>query len=364
MNSLFQDLLTMIQALRRGDYPQFVVKNGFSGQVPVFYYHQVDADKFRAHLAYLKRNGYFTLTADEHSYFLRKPKKLDAKAVVLTFDDGLEDLFTVAYPLLKSYGFKAVAFIIPEWIGRSGMITWNQAAEMHGSRVIDVQSHSLSHMSMFTADEVVDFVRGEYKSSPPWEFPVVRRDGKDRHINLSDLGAPIFPSASRLSDSKRYFPDQDMERACTEAVSQSGGKQFFGVKDWRSTLLKIVHEYRASNRSGRYEQDDEQEDAIKRELTLSRRRIEERLSGKAVKHFAFPWSKIGNLSTRLLAECGYESAYGGLPTTDLPYAGPQPYRINRVNADFILRLPGRGQQSLMRIIFDKSKRRLVAGSTY
>jgi peptidoglycan/xylan/chitin deacetylase (PgdA/CDA1 family) len=356
--------MIMIQALRRGDYPQFVVKNGFSAQPPVFYYHQVDPAIFRAHLDHLQRNGYFTLTADEYYQLLRENRKIDPKAVVLTFDDGLEDLFTVAYPLLKSYGFKAVAFIIPEWISRSGMITWNQAAEMHGSRVIDIQSHSLSHMSMFTSEEVVDFFRGNYKFSPPWGFPVVRREGKDRPMNLSDLGSPIFSSASRLSDSKRYFPDQNMERACIEAVSQSGGKQFFGVKDWRSRLLKIVHQYRTSNRSGRYEQDDEQKDAIKRELTLSRRRIEERLSGKAVKHFAFPWSKIGNLTTNLLAECGYESAYGGLPTTDLPYTGPHPYRINRVNADFILRLPGKGQQSLMRIIFDKSTRRLAAGSTY
>jgi len=361
---VFNDLAMMIQAFRRGDYPQFVVKNGFSGQVPVFYYHQVDADVFRAHLAYLKRNGYFTLTADEHSQLLRERKKIDAKAVILTFDDGLEDLYTVAYPLLKSYGFKAVAFIIPEWMGRIGIITWNQAAEMHASGVIDIQSHSLSHMSIFTSEEVIDFFRGPNKTSPPWELPVVRRDGKDRQINLSDLGAPIFSYASRLSDSKRYFPDQNMEWACIDAVSQCRGKQVFDAKDWRPKLLKIIQQYRANNGSGRYEYDDEQENAIKRELTLSRSLIEERLSGKGVRHFAFPWSQIGNVATRLLAECGYQSAYGGLPTSALPYAGPQPYRINRVSADFIFRLPGKGQHSLMRIIYAKSKRRLAGRSVY
>src|SRR6266481_296522 len=93
MNIPLQELMMMIRAFRRGDYPQFVVKNGFSGQVPVFYYHQVDAAMFRAHLAYLERNGYFTLTADEYSHLLRERKKIDAKAVVLTFDDGLEDLY-------------------------------------------------------------------------------------------------------------------------------------------------------------------------------------------------------------------------------------------------------------------------------
>jgi Polysaccharide deacetylase len=356
--------MVMIRGFRRGNYPQFVVKNGFSDQAPVFYYHDVDLDIFSGHLDHLQRNGYFTLTADEYCQSLREHRKIDPKAVVLTFDDGLEDLYTVAYPLLKSHGFRAVAFIIPEWIGGSGMITWQQVAEMHSSGVIDIESHSLSHSSIFISEEIIDFFRGHSKASPPWEMPIVRRDGQDRTMTASDLGAPVFRSASRLSDARRYFPAQGLERACVDVVSEAGGTNFFTNRDWRSKLCRIVRNHESQNGRGHYETHDEQRAAIRRDLTLSRRLIEDKLPRKSVKHFAFPWSQIGGLTASLLAECGYESAYGGLPTSDLCYTGPHPYRINRVNADFIFRLPGKGQQSLMRIIFDKSTRRLSATSTY
>jgi Polysaccharide deacetylase len=361
MNIPLQELMIMIRGFRRGDYPQFVVKNGFSGQAPVFYYHQVDAAIFQTHLTYLEKNGYFTLTADEYSHLLRERKTIDAKAVVLTFDDGLEDLYTVAYPLLKSYGFRAVAFIIPEWIGKKGMITWQQAAEMHTSGVIDIESHSLSHSSIFVSEEIIDFFHGHSNASLPWETPVVRRDGQDRTMTACDLGAPVFRSASRLSDARRYFPAQGLERACIDVVSESGGTEFFSTPDWRSKLCRIVRNHNSQNGRGHYETRDEQKTAIRRDLTLSRRLIEDKLPGKSVKHFAFPWSQIGSLTASLLAECGYESAYAGLPTSDLPYTRPKIYRLHRVSGDFIFRLPGRGRRSLVRICFAKSMLRLVQG---
>jgi Polysaccharide deacetylase len=361
MSSPLQELKITIAALNRGDYPQFIVKNGFSGQPPVFFYHRIDAAVFNEQLAHLHSNGYFTVTADEYCQLVQKGKSINPKAVILTFDDGLEDLYTVAYPLLKKYNFNATAFLIPKWIGTRGMVSWDQVVEMDRAGVIDIQSHSFSHASMFTSGEILDFFRGSPKPCHPWELPVVRRDGEDCPMKPSDLGAPIFVSGSRLSDSRRYFPDPIIERACMEAVAAGGGEQFFHVRGWRSRLLNIVHEYWGTTSTSRYEERGEQKNAIKRELILSRQYLEEKLLRKSVKHLAFPWSQIGKITTSLLAECGYESAYAGLPCEDLPYRGPQLQRINRVNGDFVLRLPGIGRRSLLRIFLSKSKRRLAYG---
>jgi hypothetical protein len=363
MSSPLQELKMTVAALHRGNYPEFIVKNGFSGQPPVFFYHRINAAAFNEQLAHLHSNGYFTITADEYCELVQKGKSFNPKAVILTFDDGLEDLYTVAYPLLKKYNFKATAFLIPKWIGTCGMVSWDQVVEMNHAGVIDIQSHSFSHASMFTSGEILDFFRGSPKPCHPWELPVVRRDGEDCPIKSSDLGAPIFVSRSRLSDSRRYFPDPMIERACIEAVADGGGKQFFQVRGWRSRLLNIVHQCRAGTSRSRYEDSDEQKDAIKKELLAARKHIEEKLPDKSVKHFAFPWSQVGNLTTSLFEECGYESAYAGLPHGDLPNEDAQLHRIYRVNGDFVLRLPGIGRRSVLRIFLSKSKRRLAYGQS-
>ena len=56
-------------------------------------------------------------------YFLTKGKLITNKSVLLTFDDGRGTLWSVAYPMLKKYGMKATAFIVPGKIssGRIGL---------------------------------------------------------------------------------------------------------------------------------------------------------------------------------------------------------------------------------------------------
>ena len=130
ISTSLREALQMLSALLHGFYPKFIIKNGFVGQEPVFFYHHIDETTFDTHLNHLRRNGYYTLTADEYCQLLLEDTHVDPKAVVLTFDDGLENLFAVAYPLLKKYEFKAIAFIMPEWIGKKAMITWDQAKEV------------------------------------------------------------------------------------------------------------------------------------------------------------------------------------------------------------------------------------------
>jgi peptidoglycan/xylan/chitin deacetylase (PgdA/CDA1 family) len=94
-------------------------------QLPVLLYHRivnskkevgrhkiyVFKDKFEAQLKFLKENGYETLTFHD---LLKDNSKDWNKKIILTFDDGYEDNYTILFPLLKKYGFKAVIFLVTQ----------------------------------------------------------------------------------------------------------------------------------------------------------------------------------------------------------------------------------------------------------
>lgn len=98
-------------------------------EIPVIMYHRVienmdeagvhgiyvKTNTFEKHLKYLKNNGYETVTFHDlanNNYKKRFDK--DKKLIILTFDDGYEDNYIYAYPLLKKYGFKATIFLLSD----------------------------------------------------------------------------------------------------------------------------------------------------------------------------------------------------------------------------------------------------------
>ncbi|NDO81387.1 hypothetical protein CJP72_11610 [Citrobacter sp. NCU1] len=67
---------------------------------------------FSNQMTWLRDMGYTTLTMYQLEGYVRNKMNLPARAVVITFDDGLKSVSRYAYPVLKQYGFKATAFII------------------------------------------------------------------------------------------------------------------------------------------------------------------------------------------------------------------------------------------------------------
>lgn len=95
-------------------------------EIPILLYHRVvksaeeagqhgiyvTAEQFETHLKILRRKGFETITFAD----LERINRFDSqkKYVILTFDDGYEDNFTVAFPLLKKYGAKAVIYLLTD----------------------------------------------------------------------------------------------------------------------------------------------------------------------------------------------------------------------------------------------------------
>ena len=365
LNGLLRALRSWLLACTQRMYPRFVFGKAIE-DIPVFYYHRIEKDAFRGHLHYLKMNNYRTLTGDELYRDVQHAPRQSRQQVVLTFDDGLDDLYTVIYPLLQEFQYRAIAYILPGWIGRKGFVTWDQVREMHASGCIDFQSHSMQHAAIYTSPQIVDFVPAQATRGGAWEVPVIQQGEPGWHGETPAAGTPIYTSASRLSDARRYFPEQGLVDLCVSYVANNGGVDFWKSLTGRYRLQKLVAAYqRQHGAQGAYETPHAQHRAIQYEIEESKWVIENQLVNKVVTHFAFPWHIAGIYARYGLLRAGYKTMSIGLAKGYRHRGvGSTGVEIARLNGDFVPTLPGVGRQNFWQVMSGKMVRRIRSGATY
>ncbi len=84
-------------------------------------------DAFYDQIAFLKRR-YRIMTLEEFLYVARRPERLRAPAVLITFDDGYADNYSDAFPILKALGVQATFFLPSGLIGTDSLAWWDQIA--------------------------------------------------------------------------------------------------------------------------------------------------------------------------------------------------------------------------------------------
>lgn len=117
--------------------PVRVVDNAkYAERIPVTCFHRVVSDSlkkskfskyewvaavsdFESQMKYLYENHYNTLSLDEFYAWHQGKRKLPARSVVLTFDDGDYEFYHIVYPILKKYNFKATMFIVGSRTGET-----------------------------------------------------------------------------------------------------------------------------------------------------------------------------------------------------------------------------------------------------
>ncbi len=93
----------------------------------VLMYHKVSADGTRDFLTvpvedlrrqfnHLLAEGYTPVLLSDLVKFVQHKQALPLKPVLITFDDGYRDNYTVMYPLLKELGMKANIFLVPTYV--------------------------------------------------------------------------------------------------------------------------------------------------------------------------------------------------------------------------------------------------------
>jgi peptidoglycan/xylan/chitin deacetylase (PgdA/CDA1 family) len=129
-------------------------------KVPILAYHHIKKTKpednqtekilsispevFEQQMKVLKALGYQPIWLKDLYKALFYGEKLPERPIVITFDDGYKDNFQNAFPILKKYNFKATFFVIPQKVGSSGYMSWEELEIMRDSGM-EIQSHTFSH---------------------------------------------------------------------------------------------------------------------------------------------------------------------------------------------------------------------------
>ncbi|MCX7772980.1 MAG: polysaccharide deacetylase family protein [Clostridia bacterium] len=100
---------------------------------------------FANHMQILKAYGYNAITFEELYAHYMDGASLPPNPVIITFDDGYKSNYTMAYPILKKYGFKACVFVISKAIGNNNYMSAAEIKEVSDSGIIDIQAHSVTH---------------------------------------------------------------------------------------------------------------------------------------------------------------------------------------------------------------------------
>ena len=123
-------------------------------KIPILLYHAlfegrahtekyaVAMDTFDQHINYLSEKGFESISFNAFlDGFQPDPRK---KYIIITFDDGNYSDYSIAFRILRRYGFVATFFVTVGRIGVRHYLDWDHLKEMvHGN--MSIQSHSLNH---------------------------------------------------------------------------------------------------------------------------------------------------------------------------------------------------------------------------
>lgn len=118
---------------------------------------------FQRQMAFLNRFHFNVLSMDGALSCLNGEQPIPPRAVVLTFDDGYENFYEYAWPVLTHYGYSAMVYLLSGLIGQPSvwfegdgretpMLMGRERILQLRSQGVDFGSHGISHAKLAETD--------------------------------------------------------------------------------------------------------------------------------------------------------------------------------------------------------------------
>ena len=138
---------------------------GGEAHVPILMYHHIgdlpiDATElqttwtvtpknFDAQMQWLARSGFHSIAMAQLVAHLKNRQPLPAKPIIISFDDGWEEQFSTAFPIMTRYGLSGTFFVYTQPLDHTQYMTWAQVQAL-ATGGMDIQSHSITHPHLRT----------------------------------------------------------------------------------------------------------------------------------------------------------------------------------------------------------------------
>ena len=207
--------------------------------IPVLMYHKIGDDKdndaviredlFREQMKFLKDNGYNPLTMDQLYDYVVNGAAVPEKPVVLTFDDGYADTYSIVYPLMKEYGFAATVFINPGDVGTR--LTWDQIREMHKNG-ITISNHGFQHIEM-----------GQLSEAKQIENITKAQEALAKEVGIKDNPWFCYPYGDKneFTDAATKKAGIKMSMAMKSGWAHTGDNPYNILRVWVGNAVDIKH---------------------------------------------------------------------------------------------------------------------------
>ncbi len=135
-------------------------------RVPILTYHSIDnsgsvvstnPDTFRRQMQHLRESSFNVISLEEIATCIHQRRPIPSGSIAITFDDGYQNLYTEALPVLQQYGFRATVFLITDYCGkhnnwagnsplleRRPLLSWSEIEEMR-KYGFEFGAHTLTH---------------------------------------------------------------------------------------------------------------------------------------------------------------------------------------------------------------------------
>jgi sugar transferase (PEP-CTERM/EpsH1 system associated) len=250
------------------------------------------------------------LSLAECLHILQNDLPIPERAVVLTFDDGYKELYTVVRPILEKYQLPVTIFLPTDLIGKNTPLWFDAVARR-------LQMADLRMLAF--RDEV-----------PKEIITIIRR--------LRNLPSDQCNRSARVAVSKIAELRHDLRMAVVDALMtleiDSNGSlditllNWEMVKEMQATGLFTFGSHTATH--SRLDLLPEQE--LDKEIAASGKLLEEKLNHPA-EFFSYPWGCYNDFVVGKVKHSGYRCA---LALTDAPnFAKADLYKLKRIDSTFL-----------------------------